>query len=473
MPRQVDVVIIGAGTAGLSALGHVRKRTDNFVIINDGPYGTTCARIGCMPSKLLIEAADVFHKRHLYEEMGFNQGGTASVDGRAVLKRVRAFRDMFVSGVLRSTENLGDRNIAGRAKILAPDLVEVNGEQIRTKALIIATGSTPIMPEPWKKFGDRVITSSTLFEMEDLPESLAVVGLGAIGLEMAQAFSRLGVEVTGFDALNTIGGISDPDVAASAVNIFRKEFPIHLESHVTLEEDGPDRILVRSDDSDVSAEKVLVSVGRKPNIAGLGLANLGVPLNRMGIPAYNQHTMQVGDLPVFIAGDVNGRVPLLAEAADDGHIAGYNSIKEKNHSFCRRTFIGIVFTHPNIAAVGTKYANLNMDDIVIGSMDFKGQGRAMCAGENHGLLRLYAEKSTGKLVGAEMAVPDGEHLAHSISWAIQRGLTVFEMLELNFYHPVTEEGIRAALRTAARAIEKRESGPEIPLCHILPQECRE
>ncbi len=473
MPGQVDVVIIGAGTAGLSALGHVRKRTDNFVIINDGPYGTTCARIGCMPSKLLIEAADVYHKRHHYEEMGFVQVGTVQVDGKAVLKRVRRLRDKFVSGVLRATDNLGDRNIAGRAKILAPDLVEVNGEQIRTKALIIATGSTPVMPGPWRKFGQRVITSSTLFEMENLPKSLAVVGLGAIGLEMAQALGRLGVEVTGFDALNTLGGISDPEVSASAIDIFRKEFPVHLESHVTLEEDGPDRILVRSDSEDVSVEKVLVSVGRKPNIAGLGLENLGVPLNGMGIPAFNQHTMQVEDLPVFIAGDVNSRVPLLAEAADDGHIAGYNSMKEKNHCFCRRTFIGIVFTHPNIAAVGTKYSNLNMDDIVIGSMDYQRQGRALCADENQGLLRLYAEKSTGKLVGAEMAVPDGEHLAHSISWAIQRGLTVFEMLELNYYHPVTEEGIRTALREAARTIEKRESGPEVPLCHILPQECRE
>ena len=470
MPGQVDVVIIGAGTAGLSALGHVRKRTDSFVIINDGPYGTTCARIGCMPSKLLIEAADVYHKRHHYEEMGFKLEGTAAVDGKAVLKRVRDLRDMFVSGVLKATDNLGERNIAGRAKILAPDLVEVNGEQIRTKALIIATGSTPVMPEPWKKFGNRVITSSTLFEMEDLPESLAVVGLGAIGLEMAQALSRLGVEVTGFDALNTLGGISDPEVAASAIEIFRQEFPIHLESHVTLAEGGSERIRVRSSNIDISVEKVLVSVGRKPNIAGLGLENLGVPLNGMGIPAFNQHTMQVGDMSVFIAGDVNTRVPLLAEAADDGHIAGYNSIKDKNHCFCRRTFIGIVFTHPNIAAVGTKYSDLNMDDTVIGSMDFKGQGRALCAGENHGLLRLYAERSTGKLVGAEMAVPDGEHLAHSISWAVQRKLTVFEMLELNFYHPVTEEGIRAALRAVARKIENRESGPEIPLCHILPQE---
>lgn len=329
------------------------------------------------------------------------------------------------------------------------------------------------MPEPWKRFGDRVITSSTLFEMEDLPESMAVVGLGAIGLEMAQAFSRLGVEVTGFDALNTLGGISDSEVAPSAADIFRKEFPIHLESKVTLEEDGPDRIIILSNNRRVSAEKVLVSVGRKPNIESLGLENLGVPLNRMGIPAFNQHTMQVGDIPVFIAGDVNARTPLLAEAADDGHIAGYNSIKGRNHCFCRRTFIGIVFTHPNIAAVGSRYADLAMDDIVTGAVDYKGQGRAMTASQNHGLLRLYAEKNTGRLVGAEMVVPDGEHLAHTLSWAIQRELTVFEMLELNFYHPVTEEGIRAALRKAAKKIEKRESGPEVPLCHILPQECQE
>jgi len=465
MTKEVDVAIIGAGTAGLSALGHVRRRTDNFVIINDGPYGTTCARIGCMPSKMLIEAADIYHKRHLYEEMGFKLTGSIEVDGRAVLKRVRGLRDILVSSVMRATKRLGDnKNISGRAKILAPDLLEVDGEQIRTRAMIIATGSTPIMPEPWKKFGDRIITNEEIFEMEDLPESLAVVGLGAIGLELAQAFSRLGVEVTGFDALKTVGGISDPEVAASVIDLLAKEFPIHLESRVTLEEDGSGRIRVRSDNIDISVEKVLVSVGRKPNIAGLHMENLGVPLNKLGIPDFNQHTMQVGDLPVFIAGDVNARIPLMAEAADDGHIAGVNSIKDSIQSYCRRTFIGIVFVHPNIAAVGCRFADLNMDDIVIGSVDYKGQTRAMTALQNHGLLRLYAEKSTGKLIGAEMAIPDGEHIAHSISWAIQRGLTVFEMLELNFYHPTTEEGIGAALRKAARKIEQRESGPEIPMC---------
>ncbi|MCK5840696.1 MAG: hypothetical protein KAH31_00900 [Candidatus Sabulitectum sp.] len=146
--------------------------------------------------------------------------------------------------------------------------------------------------------------------------------------------------------------------------------------------------------------------------------------------------------------------------------AAYEGVSDSSgeQSYCRRTFIGIVFTHPNIASVGTKFRDIDLENTVIGAMDYSGQARAMTALQNHWLLRLYAEKSTGKLIGAEMAIPDGEHIAHSISWAIQRGLTVFEMLELNFYHPVTEEGIRAALRVAANKIEKRESGPEIPLC---------
>ena len=248
------------------------------------------------------------------------------------------------------------------------------------------------------------------------------------------------------------------------LKILSNEFPIHLESKVTLESDGDKRILVKSGDRVVSVEKVLVSVGRKPNISGLGLENLGVPLNNSGIPEFNENTMQIGNLPVFISGDVNSRIPLLAEAADDGHIAGVNSIKDKIQPYCRRTFIGIVFTHPNIAAVGVKYKDLDLENTVIGAMDYSGQSRAITALQNHGQLRIYANKNTGKLIGAEMAIPDGEHIAHSISWIIQRGLTVFEALELNFYHPVTEEGVRDALRSVANKLEKRESGPEVPLC---------
>lgn len=476
MAREVDVAIIGSGTAGLSALGQVRKRTENFVIINDGPYGTTCARVGCMPSKALIEAADVYHKRNLFSEMGFYLNGSVAVDGRAVLERVRRLRDRFVTGVNRATDSLDSgKNIPGRAKILAPDLIEVNGEKIRTKKLIIATGSTAVVPESWKELGDCVLTSDTIFEMEDLPESLAVIGLGAIGLELAQAFSRLGVSVTGFDALHTVGGITDPEVSLVAAEIMKDEFPINLGAKVDLRRGIDGGIKVGWSGNSITVQKVLVSVGRKPNIQGLGLENLGVELNSMGLPRCNKHTLQVENLPVFLPGDVNGRAPILHEAADDGHIAGYNSMQplENEHCFCRRTPIGIVFSHPNIAYAGLKFSELEMDETVIASEDFTGQARAITALENKGILRLYASTVTAKLLGAEMIAPSGEHMAHMISWAIQRGLTVFEMLELTYYHPVVEEGIRGALRKLAGKIEKRESAPEVPLCRELPDECIE
>jgi dihydrolipoamide dehydrogenase len=470
---EVDVAIIGAGTAGLSALAQVKKRTNSFVLIDQGPYGTTCARVGCMPSKALIEAANVFHKRNLYREMGLLMVGSVAVDGKAVMQRVRTLRDRFTAGVMKTTDRLDeDHSIKGKARILAPDLVEVNGRRIRTRRLVIATGSTPLIPGPWRSLGKGFLTSDELFEMEDLPESMAVIGLGAIGLEMAQALSRLGVSVVGFDALHTVGGITDPHLSSEALKMIGEDFPIYPGTKAELEGRTDGRITVSWNGYQAVVDKVLAAVGRVPAIEGLGLENLGVPLDQDGLPSFNRHTLQVAELPVFLAGDVNRRAPILHEAADDGHIAGYNAMQsiDNEHCFCRRAPIGIVFTHPNIAYAGQRFADLDMDEAVIAGESFAGQSRAVTAGENGGLLRLYASRVTAKLLGAEMMIPGGEHIAHLLSWSVQRGLTVFQMLELPFYHPVLEEGVRGALRKLAEKIENRESAPEVPLCRELPQQ---
>ncbi len=457
------VVIIGAGTAGLTALSQVRRRTDDFLIVNRGPYGTTCARVGCMPSKALIEAANAFHKRSLYAEMGIIPSEGAVVSGSAVMERVRRLRDRFVKGVLETTDSLGDRSVAGHAAILGPDLVEVNGVRIQADSIIVAPGSTPVVPGPWREFGDNLLTSDTLFEIGELPESMAVIGLGAIGLEMAQAMSRLGVRVEGFDAANTIAGISDPEVAAEAVSILGREFPIHLDNAVELARSGNDVSIGGSVFS-----RVLVAVGRKPNIEGLGLSNLGVPLDTRGLPRVNPLTMQVGNLKVFLAGDANGRAPVLHEAADDGFIAGRNAVEDVPREFCRRARLGIVFTDPDIAVAGMRFGELDQSITAVGASSFAGQGRAITAGGNHGLARVYADAHTGRILGSEMVAPDGEHLAHLVAWAVQKGMTVSEALRMPFYHPVIEEGLRGALRNAAARMKARPD--EIALCQGLPVE---
>src|SRR3989304_5402785 len=175
MSNTPDVVIVGAGSAGLAALREVRKRTENFLVINDGPWGTICARVGCMPSKLLIEAGNAFHRRGTFEEFGIRGADHLSVDVPAVLRRVRRLRDGFVAGTLKATDTLDERAISGRVRLLGPGQLEVDGRKISARSIILATGSPPAgpggrgrggwapsasrWPRPWRAWGWRFLRS--------------------------------------------------------------------------------------------------------------------------------------------------------------------------------------------------------------------------------------------------------------------------------------------------------------------------
>lgn len=444
MKKQVDVVIIGAGSAGLAALKQVQKSTDSFVIVNDGPYGTTCARVGCMPSKTLIASANAFHSRNKAAAFGIHGADKLTVDIPAVLERVSNLRDRFVSGVLKATADLGDKSISGRTRLVKKNVVEVNGHEFIAKRIIIATGSQPVLPEPWRLLGDRIVTTDNFFELKDLPAKMAVIGLGAIGVEMAQALSRLGIEVHAFGKNDTIAGVTDPVVAKTVRNTLAQEFSIYTGHEVELAETA-NGVRVLAGPTDLKVDKVLVAIGRKPNLDDLGLNKLGVKLNNKGIPEFDRNTMQLGDLPLFIAGDVNADLSLLHEAADEGYIAGVNSVSDSLTCFKRRTPLAIVFSEPGIAAVGQRFNQL-ATSCLVGCVDFGTQGRALTAQTNQGVLRVYADSGDYRILGAEMCAPAAEHLAHLLALAIQRQLTVHDMLAMPFYHPVLEEGLRTALR---------------------------
>ena len=448
---KVDVVIVGAGTAGLAALREVRKRTESFLLVNSGPYGTTCARVGCMPSKALIAAANALHMRTKLGEFGMRGGEALAADIPAVLRRVRALRDHFVSGVLEATENLGQRLLDGRARLDGPNRVRVDGRVIEARQVVLAPGSITIVPRPWQAFGDRILTSDTLFEQRDLPRRIGAIGLGAIGVEIAQALARLGLEVHGFDGGQRMAGLSDEHVAAELRACLAGEFAIHLGTEVELAE-AEGGIEIRWGAERVVVDKVVVGVGRRPNIEGLGLETLGVPLDDKGMPQVDPETMRIGDTPVLLAGDADGMRPLLHEAADDGHIAGMNAAGADAVRLPRRTPLSIVFCDPEVAVVGQRARDLDESDVLTGEVSFAAQGRARIAQENRGLLRLYAAREDGRLLGAEMAAPAGEHMAHLLALAVGRGLTAHDLLRMPFYHPTVEEGLRTALRQIARQL---------------------
>jgi len=458
--RRVEVAIIGAGSAGLYTLGQVRPSGKSFVLINGGDLGTTCARVGCMPSKALIQVAEDFHRRHILGRYGVEGHKQLKIDTEEAMEHVRDMRDTFVDRVLsNSTDRLPEENfIEGYARFLDPHTLEVDGQRIRAEKIIIATGSTPIIPEPWRVFGDRIVTTDSLFELEDLPESMAVIGLGVIGLEIGQSLARMEVNVTGFDMLETIGGLDDPDVAKMAIEILGKDFPMHLsESAEIAEENG--KLRVTAGEQSVLVDKVLASLGRRPNLGNLNIGNAEIEMDERGIPVYDRSTMQLGDSHIFIAGDVNGERPLLHEAGDEGRIAGRNAISDKITAYQRKVPLSVNFCDPNICHVGARWSELDPETTAQGEVQFAPVGRALIMGKNKGILKVYADKRSGRLLGAEMACTKGENLAHLLAWCIQQGLSVGEILQMPFYHPVIEEALQAALYDLYRHVETKNQGP--------------
>jgi len=459
--REVDVAILGAGSAGLFALSQVKRETDNYVLINGGELGTTCARVGCMPSKVLIQVAEDFHRKSIFEREGIDGAEELTLDVPASMEHVQDLRDVFVDRTLGATDDMDESHlIDGYAKFVSNDTVEVNGEQIKAKSIIIATGSTPIVPADWQDFTDDIITTDDFFELEDLPASMAVIGLGSIGLEIGQALHRLGVKVAAVDQLSVIAKLDDAEVNDIAMATIGREFPLWLGDPAVLEK-VDSGIEVSAGENSMVVDKVLASLGRKPNLDNLNLEATDIKLDENGIPVFDPLTMQVEGLPIFIAGDVNADRPLLHEAGHEGRVAGYNAVHADVARFKRKVALGITFCDPNIATVGAQLSELNEDDIAIGEIAFAPVGRALIMGKNRGLLRLYVQKSDGLLLGASMCCVKGENLAHLIAWSIQNGMTVFDMLKMPFYHPVIEEALQAALYSVLSKLDVKQDLVEL------------
>ncbi|WP_054286512.1 dihydrolipoyl dehydrogenase [Gulbenkiania mobilis] len=457
---NIDIAVIGAGTAGLAAYRAAKARGKSAILIEGGPYGTTCARVGCMPSKLLIAAAEAAHEARHTAPFGVHVDGEVRVDGREVMARVRSERDRFVGFVVASVENIpAEDRLQGYARFIDNTTLEVGEVTVQAQRVVIATGSSPAIPAPFRALEDRLIINDDVFSWEALPESVAVFGPGVIGLELGQALARLGVRIRVFGVGGGVGPLSDPAIREYARETFSREFYLDPDARVEkMEKEGNQAVLTFIDREDQRQTErfdyVLAATGRTPNVRGLGLENTTLQLDSRGVPIFDKATLQCGTSPVFIAGDANNILPLLHEAADEGKTAGENAARYPHVAAGhRRAPIGVVFTDPQIAMVGERQASLAADieagQVVVGMVSFEDQGRSRVMLKNRGLMHVYADKATGRFLGAEWIGPRAENIAHTLAWAYQLGLTVPQMLEMPFYHPVVEEGLRTALRDAA------------------------
>lgn len=454
MRDPVEVAVIGAGHAGLNAIKAIRQTTDNYLLINGGLLGTTCARIGCMPSKAAIHLAEVYAARKDLKRYGIEGADALRIDHSSALGHVRDLRDTFVDLVLaNTTDEMGEELIEGFARFVDATTLQVGDQIIRTKATVIATGASTYVPPDWHDWlGDRLLTVETLFEQERLPASVAVIGLGPIGIEMGQALHRLGVEVVGIESGDGVARLDDPEVNQAAVGILQREFPIWLGHRAEVEPAG-EGVRVRAGEREVLVEKVFVAMGRRPNLAGLGLERIGCVLDPRGVPRHDPRTLQIGRFPIYLAGDATGGVANLQLAAEQGRIAGYNAAHRTPREMPVKTPMTIVFCEPNIAMVGARWSELDHGRVVTAQQRFGPVGRALILGQNRGLLNLYADHRTGRVLGGAMVGARCEHLAHLLAWGIQSRMTVSDMLTMPFYHPVIEEGLQDCLHHLASKLK--------------------
>ncbi|QEI06109.1 dihydrolipoyl dehydrogenase [Pigmentiphaga aceris] len=458
---SVDVAIIGAGTAGLAAYRAATKTGRHAVLIEGGTYGTTCVKVGCMPSKLLIVAANAAHEARRAKDFGV-QVGEVHVDAAAVFARVRQERDHFESFVLKEVHEIPAENrLRGHARFLSNTVLQVGDDtEVQARSVVIATGARPLIPDVFKPLGDRLQTSDDIFEWSGLPKRVAVFGPGPIGLELGQALHRLGVSIHLFGEKPSISLLQDPAIQKYAAQALAEEFPLSLGVEVVNAQRQDDGIEITWKDSagKTSTEHfdiALVATGRVPNVDQLGLEHTQVPVDKHGTPIVDPDTLQAGTTPIFVAGDANDMLPLLHVAHEHGLTAGTNAgnfptLQAAQHV----TPLSIVFCEPQLIQAGKPYSDLEADTFVTGRVSFETQGRSRIMLKNRGLLHVYIARKDGKLLGAEGMGPDAEHLAHLLAWAIQQGQTVADLLAMPFYHPTIEEALRTALRDAASKLSK-------------------
>ncbi|MCW4151215.1 dihydrolipoyl dehydrogenase [Halomonas sp. 18H] len=453
---NVEYAIIGAGTSGLGAYSKISRQTDSLVMIQDGPYGTTCARVGCMPSKLLITAAD--HAHDLSHSDFFGVPASGRVDGRRVLERLRRERDeRFVANNLRYVEKIpAHHKLEGRARFVAPKRLMVDDAvEVRAEKVIIACGSRPAISEVFTPVMSRVLTSDTVFELEDLPESVAVIGMGVIALELGQALHRLGVRTTLYGRSGRINALTHPAMQQQALDALSAELEIFPSGRVVSTREDAQGAWIEFEQPDgqrVSRvyERVLVATGRTSNLDRLGLEQAGLETGQPEQGQIDSRTMRCANLPIFIAGDATDELPVWHEAYDEGRIAAHNALNYPDPTpAARRPPLTVIFTDPQIAVIGQSYRHLGEREVVIGELPFSSP-RHVVWNKVAGRMQVYLDAHSEVILGAELVGHQAEHLAHLLALAMTHAMTAEQVLEMPVYHPSAEELLRDVLMDARK-----------------------
>jgi dihydrolipoamide dehydrogenase len=460
--KRFDAVVIGAGPGGYPTAIRLGQLKVKAAVIEREYMGGVCLNVGCIPSKAVIHAAKMFDKMGHADELGIGITGKPTLD----VAKMQAWKGTVVSkltgGVKQLVKGNGSEIIEGSGKLLAPGpdghRVEVTAKDgskqiVVAKSVVIATGSRPMTIPGFEPDGKRVIDSTGALALDVIPPRLIVIGGGYIGLELGMAYAKFGSKVTVVEASPNLLGAMDKDcVAVVARKLKKMGVEVMLGAKAKRWEERGDRatLTVELDggkEATIDADKILVSIGRRPNTENLGLEAAGVKTERGYIVADDQLRTNVGG--IYAIGDVIGGMMLAHKATKEGEvvaeiIAGHKAAMDV------RTIPAVVFTDPEIASCGLTEdeARAKGHTIKVGKFPFAALGRALGANDTEGFCKVIVDAKTEEILGAHLVGNGATDLIAEMTLAIEMGAVAQDINLTIHAHPTLAEGLREATAAA-------------------------
>jgi dihydrolipoamide dehydrogenase len=462
MARQVDLLVIGAGPGGyVAAIRASQLGLKTLLVDKDGRLGGECLNYGCIPSKALIFTANLVHRLRHAGEMGIEFTGL-----HVNMKKLQQYRVSVIDRLNRGIEQLCKANgveiLYGTASFLDPHRVRVEGaraadgavseEEIEAGKIIVATGSAPLDLPAFRFDREKIISTKEALELAAVPRDLVVIGGGVSGLEIGTYFAKLGSRVTVVEMLEQLLPGTDPDVVRIvARNLKRLGVEAHVRSKAVDWTSKGDRIVVTAETPGktlaIDADKVLVTIGRKPNTAGLNLEAVGVHTEQGFLLVDRQ--MRTNVPHIFAIGDVTGKPFLAHKASKEGLVAAEVAAGQPAAADWKALPLAI-FTDPEVAMVGMDEAQAVAQGhaVRVGKVPFAALGRALAAGESEGFVKVVMDARSEQLLGVQIVGPDASDLISEMALAIEMGATAHDVALTIHPHPTLSEAIMEAAEAA-------------------------
>ena len=407
-----DVVILGGGMGGYPAAIRAAQLGLKVTLVEADKLGGTCLHIGCIPTKALLESSELYHRVSA-------RGKEFGVDAQNVTfdyPRIAARRDAVVSQLYKGVQYLMKKNkievVAGSGRLRDRNTVEVGAKQLKAKNLIVATGSV-VKPLPGIEFdGEFVISSDNATLSTKVPESICIIGAGAVGVEFATLYSQLGVKVTLLEGLDRLVPLEDEEISKEMLTAFKKAgIDCRLSAKVKGAKKARGGVSVDTEQGEVWANQLLIAVGRAPRSKDIGLEQVGVEMHPNGFIKVDEW-MRTSVESIHAIGDVVGGYLLAHAAAHEGMTAVEDVANQRVAPMEQELVTRCTYSHPQIASVGLSehQAKEKGHEVKVGRFPFSALGRAIIHGETGGFVKLVADAKTGQLLGAHIVGPNATEL---------------------------------------------------------------